>query len=47
MELVWMQQGGVSHHLLWLRDGNSTEVLVVAEDLLVSRDQISCRGREK
>lgn len=39
--------GGVSHHLLWLRDGNSTEELVVAEDLLVSRDQISCRGREK
>ena len=37
----------VSHHLLWLWDGNSTEELVVAEDLLVSRDQISCRGRER
>lgn len=38
---------GVPHHLLWLWDGNSTEELVVAEDLLVSRDQISCGGRER
>lgn len=39
--------GGVSHHLLWLWDGDSTEELVVAENLLMSRDQISCRGREE
>jgi len=30
---------------LW--DGNSTEELVVAEDLLVSRDQISCKSARK
>lgn len=36
---------GESHHLLWLWDGNATEELVVAEDLLVSRDQISCREK--
>lgn len=29
------------HHLLWLWNGYSTEELVVAEDLLVSRNQIS------
>lgn len=37
----------LAHHLLWLWDGNSTEELVVAEDLLVSRGQISCRGPER
>lgn len=36
--------GTLSHHLLRLRDGNATEELVVAEDLLVPRGQVSCSG---
>lgn len=39
--------GGVSHHLLRLWDGNAAEELVVAENLLMSRDQMSCRGQDK
>lgn len=36
-----------SHHLLWFWDRDATEELVVAEDLLMPRDQISCRRQHK